>query len=307
MAERDRIKKHIRALKIRARLIQAVREYFSHNEFLEIDTPTRCPAIIPEAQIDPVTSEDWYLQASPEQAMKRLLSKGYGNIFQICKTFRKNERGRFHLPEFTLLEWYSVGSTYLDLMDQCRSLIRFIARRLECSDPITYQGKPVWLNKEWQTLTAEDAFERYADLSLETALEQGRFDEIVSFQVEPHMGVRTPGFLMDYPARLASLAQLIPDNPEYAQRVELYIAGIELANGFTELTDAREQRARFEKENEIRTAAGSVPLPMPEKFLNDLESMPPAAGIALGLDRLVMIFADAASIDEVVAFTPETL
>nr|WP_300459948.1 EF-P lysine aminoacylase EpmA [Desulfobacula sp.] len=300
-------KRHYRHLKIRSLVIQGIRDFFTNSHYLEVETPIRCPSIIPEAQIDPVTSEGHYLQASPELCMKRLLSKGFDNIFQICKCFRKNERGLHHLPELTLLEWYAKDTTYLDLMTQCQGLIQFIAARLALENQITYQNKHIRLNRPWERLTVEQAFGRYADKPLHTALAENRFDDIISFQIEPRLGNITPCFLYDYPASLASLARLLPDNRAYAQRFELYIAGIELANGFTELTDPAEQQHRFKQENLIRMSHNKSPLPLPDKFLKDLHTMPDAAGIALGVDRLVMIFCDAPCIDDVIAFTPETL
>ncbi len=296
-----------RRLEIRSLVIQAIRDFFTLNHYLEVDTPIRSPNIIPEAHIDPVTTEEFYLQASPELCMKRLLSKGFNKIFQICKCFRKNERGSHHLPELTMLEWYTKDNTYLDLMDQCRELIKFIAARLDLEDQIKYQDKIIDLDQQWQTITVKQAFEIFADKSLEKALKDNSFDEIVSFQIEPFLGNKTPAFLCDYPASLASLSKLKPENPEYAQRFEFYIAGIELANGFTELIDPVEQKLRFEKENHIRLLKNMQPVPMPDKFLKDLENMPECAGIALGIDRLVMLFCNTASIDEVVAFTPELL
>jgi len=294
-------------LEIRSLVIQAVRDFFTLNHYLEVDTPIRSPNIIPEAHIDPVTTEEFYLQASPELYMKRLLSKGFDKIFQICKCFRKNEIGSHHLPELTMLEWYTKDNTYLDLMDQCKELIKFIAVRLDLQDQIKYQDKIIDLDKQWQTITVEQAFETFADKSLEKALKDNSFDEIISFQIEPCLGNQTPVFLCDYPASLASLSKLKPENPEYAQRFEFYIAGLELANGFTELIDPVEQRIRFEKENHIRLLKNMQPVPMPDKFLKDLETMPECAGIALGIDRLVMIFCNTSSIDDVVAFTPESL
>ncbi|NOX33657.1 MAG: EF-P lysine aminoacylase GenX [Deltaproteobacteria bacterium] len=288
-------------------MIQAIRDFFTQNNYLEVDTPIRCPSIIPEAQIDPVTTEDCFLQASPELCMKRLLSRGFDKIFQICKCFRKNERSSHHLPELTLLEWYAKDHTYLDLMDQCQRLINFIAARLKLENRIIYQDKLIHTAGPWERLTVERAFDIYSDKSLTKALEDKSFDEILSFQIEPHLGNTRPCFLHDYPASLASLAELLPDNPAYAQRFEFYIAGIELANGFTELTDPVEQQQRFEKENRIRIARNKALIPVPDNFLKDLETMPGAAGIAMGVDRLAMIFSNAASIDNVVAFTPEIL
>jgi elongation factor P--(R)-beta-lysine ligase len=292
-------------LKIRAAVIRAIREFFTEKQYLEIDTPIRCPSIIPEAHIEPVKSEDRFLQASPELCMKRLLSQGAEKIFQICKCFRKDERGQFHIPELTMLEWYARDHTYLDLMKQCEELISFIAGRLNIDNTLIHQGKTINLNSPWQKITVEEAFRRYSDITVTEALQSNQFEEIMSFKIEPHL--IQPSFLYDYPYSLASLARLVPANPKLAQRMEFYIAGIELANGFTELTDAQEQRQRFHRENLIREKQKRIPLPMPEKFLEDLKNMPEAAGIALGVDRLVMLFCNAVSIDEVVTFTPEDL
>ncbi len=300
-------KTHLRHIKTRSLVIQAIRDFFNQNDFLEVETPIRCPAVIPEAQIDPVTSEGWFLQASPELCMKRLLSKGWNRIFQICKCFRKNERGRHHLPELTMLEWYAKDNTYLDLMDQCEALVKFIAVRLNLNGKIQYQGKTILLNQPWQRIKVSEAFRLYSDIPLPEALKLNQFDEMVGFRIEPRLGNTVPAFLYDYPASLASLARLLPQNPEFAERVEFYMAGIELANGFTELNDAVEQKKRFGKENKIRSARDQSLLPMPDRFLKDLETMPDAAGIALGVDRLIMLFCDAETIDEVVLFTPEAL
>lgn len=299
--------RHFKCLEIRSVVIQAIRDFFTGSHYLEIDTPILCPSIIPEAHIDPVTTGTQFLQASPELCMKRLLSRGFDKIFQICKCFRKDERGQHHLSELTLLEWYTKDNTYLDLMDQCRKLIQFIAARLNLKDQIRYQDDLIRLSAPWETLTVEKAFDMYADRSLDQALKNGSFDETLSLQIEPHLGATAPVFLCDYPAELASLAKLKTETSAYAQRFEFYIAGIELANGFTELTDPLEQHHRFKIENHIRISDNRNPIPIPVKFLKDLETMPEAAGIAMGIDRLIMIFCNAVSIDEVVAFTPETL
>lgn len=163
------------------------------------------------------------------------------------------------------------------------------------------------LSTPWERLTVAEAFSRYASVGLEEALATGRFDEVVSFEVEPRLGRTRPTFLTEYPAELAALARKKPGNPAVAERFELYILGLELANAFSELTNPAEQRGRFEKEEACRRAAGKAPYPTPEKFLSELETMPEAAGIALGVDRLVMLLTGAGSIDEVVAFAPEDL
>jgi lysyl-tRNA synthetase class 2 len=295
-----------RNLETRARVIRLIRRFFHDHQYLEVETPVRSPAVIPEAHIDPILSETHFLMASPELYMKRLLARGYPKIFQICKCFRKNERGRFHLPEMTLLEWYGAGDTYLDLMDQCQSLVQYIAQELGMAGRLCYQGETLDLARPFQRMSVHRAFETHAGISCDQALANGRFDDIMGFEIEPGLGRNQPVFLMDYPKSLASLAALHPDNPGLAQRCEFYVAGIELANGFTELTDADAQRDRFEKQNQIRQGLGMPPLPMPNRFLSELKEMPSCAGIALGVDRLAMLFADAPSIDQVVAFTPES-
>jgi elongation factor P--(R)-beta-lysine ligase len=293
-------------LKTRSLVIHFIRDFFMGQHFLEVETPIRCPNIIPEAQIDPVLSESHYLQASPELCMKGLLSQGHEKIFQICKCFRKNERGPRHLPELTLLEWYAKDTTYLNLMDQCQGLFRHIAEGLGGTH-LVYQDETIDLEGPFDRMTVEQAFNTHGSKSAIQALEDGSFDEIMGFEVEPCLGNKRPCILYDYPAPLASLARLKPEDKKLAQRFELYVAGIELANGFTELNDPVLQRQRFLKENNLRTTRGELALPMPEKFLFNLKTMPDAAGIALGVDRLVMLFCNAPTIDEVVAFTPESL
>ena len=293
-------------LKKRSLVLQSTRDFFLSKDFLEVETPILSSAVIPEAHIDPVACGSRYLQASPELYMKRLMARGADRIFQICKCFRKGERGSRHLPELTLLEWYGARMTYTDLMGQCEGLIRHIADRTG-RGKLAYQGRSIDIRSPFERLTVKEAFQRFAAVSPETAIAQDRFDEIVSFEIEPNLGLDRPCILCDYPAPLASLAKLHEKDSSLAQRFELYISGLELANGFTELTDPKTQRQRFETENRIREKSGFSPLPLPEKFLADLDAMPEAAGIALGLDRLVMLFCDASCIDEVIAFTPEQM
>lgn len=294
-------------LKTRSRVIQLIRDFFIENQFLEVDTPIWSPAIIPEAHIDPVVSEKGYLQASPELFMKRMLSQDFDKIFQICKCFRKNERGPLHLPEHTLLEWYAKDQTYVDLMDQCQGLVRYIAAGLGLGTCLVYQHTAIDLAPPFDRISVEQAFDRYGSKSAVQALEEGGFDEIMGFEIEPSLGIKQPCILYDYPAPLASLAKLKSGDKHLAQRFELYVAGIELANGFTELTDPVVQRQRFLRENQIRSTQGLAVLPFPEKFLEDLKTMPEAAGIALGVDRLVMLFCNAQTLDQVVAFPPESM
>jgi lysyl-tRNA synthetase class 2 len=290
-------------LEQRARIVQTIRSFFVARNFLEVETPHRVPGNAPEAHIDAVQSEGWFLHTSPELCMKRLLAAGYPRLFQLCRCWRAAERGTRHLPEFAMLEWYVTGCDYHILMEQCEHLLN----SLRPEGLLTYQGQKIDLQTPWERLTVADAFDRYGSRSLQQALAEDRFDEIISFEIEPRLGSHKPTFLIEYPSELAALARRHPQRPHVAERFELYIAGLELANAFSELTDPVEQRQRFIDEEALRRNAGKPPYPSPENFLRELETMPEAAGIALGLDRLVMLLTDSAAIDEVVAFTPEFL
>jgi elongation factor P--(R)-beta-lysine ligase len=292
-------------LRVRARVIHAIRDFFQDQGYLEVETPYLISAPAPEMHIEVVPAEGRYLHPSPELCMKRLLAAGLPRIFQISKCFRKKERGDLHLPEFTLLEWYRAGIDYQGLMAECESLIRFLAQRLGKGETVSYQGSDINLAQPWERLSVRDAFDRYASVTVDQAISTGNFDQVLVDQIEPHMGTVRPTFLYDYPAPLAALARLKPGDSSVAERFEIYLAGLEIANGFSELNDPHEQRARFERETRERADGGKETYPMPERFLQSLGDMPEASGIALGVDRLTMIFCNAAHIDEVVAFTPE--
>ena len=293
-------------LELRARVIQSIRSFFIEQGYLEVETPVRIPAPAPEAHIDAEACGDWFLQASPELCMKRLLAAEFKKIFQICKCFRKKERGSRHLPELTLLEWYHVEQDYQALMLQCEQLVRFVLKALNFGESIIYQGTKIDFKTPWRKLSVRQAFNTYASTTINDALKNDRFDEVMVEEIEPHLGFH-PIFLYDYPASRGALARLKPDDSDLAERFELYIGGLELCNGFSELTDPEEQRARFEKERNFRKTTGNIVYPMPENFLRALAGLPDAAGNALGIDRLVMLFADANAIDDVVSFTPEEL
>lgn len=293
----------IRKLKERAAIIQAARSFFIDRSFLEVETPIRIPAPAPEAYIEPEESGGWFLQTSPELCMKRLLAAGCDQIFQICKCFRKNERGHLHLPEMTMLEWYRPHTDYRQLMADCEALLAHLLP----TQALKLRDLSIDLQPPWPRLPLHEAFARFSSTPLDTALQAGTFEEILVTEVEPNLGIQQPVFVTDFPAQLASLARLNPDDPTTAQRCELYINGIEIANGFSELTDPVEQRRRFLAELAIIREAQREPGPMPELFLSDLSTMPQAAGIALGLDRLIMLLTGSTIIDDVVAFTPENL
>ena len=290
-------------LRQRARIIHSIRAFFIERGFLEVETPQRIPANAPETHIIPVPSGSWCLQSSPELCMKRLLAAGFDRIFQISHCWRGEERGKRHLPEFTLLEWYEAETDYRKQMNDCEDLLC----RLAEGNSVVYRGRELDISLPWERLTVEQAFRRHASLSLWEALASDRFDEAMALEIEPHLGMGKPVFLCDYPIEKGALARKKADNPSFAERFELYLAGMELANGFSELTDAEEQRRRFKEEEAARLRMGQAPYPLPEKFLAELAAMPEGAGIALGVDRLVMLLTDKDAIDDVVAFSPELL
>lgn len=295
-----------KTLRQRSRVMECIRDYFIRRDFLDVETPLRIPAPAPEEHIEAIGSENWFLQTSPELCMKRLLAAGYPRLFQISKCFRKSERGVQHLPEFTMLEWYVAGFDYQALMDQCEDLIRFVAGQLG-TEKWTRHGKDIALAADFERITVADAFAKYASVAVDEALAQNQFDELLVNDIEPRLGMEKPTFLYDYPASLAALAKLKDGNPSVCERFELYIGGLEIVNGFSELTDAAEQRHRFDEALKKRAAKGWSPYDMPEKFLQSLDALPPCAGAALGVDRLVMLCTGADRIDDVVAFTPEDL
>jgi lysyl-tRNA synthetase class 2 len=289
-------------------MMEAIRAFFTGQGYVEVETPCRIPAPIPEATIIPFASGSWFLQTSPEVCMKRLLARGFPKIFQICKAFRRDERGRKHLPEFTILEWYRTGADYNDLMTETEAMIRFVAAALGFEGPLRYRDRDVDLTAGWPRISVSEAFVRYAGIRLEDGLSQERFDELVVDVVEPALADLGPAFLYDYPAATgASLARLKTADPRFAERFELYIAGLELCNGFSELTGEQEYRQRFEHARNQQQKNFAAAFPSPVSFLADIGDMPSAAGNALGIDRLAMLFCDTDDISAVVAFPPEDL
>jgi len=297
-------------LHMRAAFLRLIRSFFYQHDFLEVDTPIRQPVYIPESNIIPLASELEYLQTSPELCMKRLLAAGNDKIFQICHCFRKEEKGRLHLEEFQMLEWYRTAADYHQLMADCEVLLRFLLFEMkELQQAGSDLDNPFFsginLDDNWKRLTVAEAFSRYSPISLGQALLEGSFDEILVEHIEPLLGRVTPVFLYDYPVELGSLARKRLNNPTVAERFELYINGVELANGFSELTDAEEQRSRFNHEIATIKKHSGRDVVMPERFLSDLPQLDSAAGIALGVDRLFMCAINQQHIAEAVTFSPE--
>ena len=289
----------IRNLQLRSDLFRSIRNFFYEHGFIEVETPVKIHAPAPEEFIESVRSEGDFLRTSPELAMKVLLSEGMEKIFQIGACFRANEFGRRHREEFTMLEFYQRGMDYREQALFTAGYIARAATEVLGSSRIVYQGKEINFEKV-EFITVEEAFERYAGTSTAEAQKNDMFDEFMVTRVEPQLGRDGLTFLCDYPANCASLARLRADNPAVAERWELYIAGLELANAFGELTDPGEQKKRFKAALEYRASQGMHAYPEPEEFYAALDrGLPQSSGCAMGLDRLTMIFCNTADIADV--------
>ncbi len=294
-----------RNLRLRSQTLQACREFFWSAGFAEVETPVRIPAPAPEMHIHAPPSGSSWLRTSPELHMKRLLAAGEERIFQLGPCFREGERGKRHAPEFTMLEWYRRHADYTDILRDCQSLIRHVVRRVTGGSCVAWNERPLDVAQPWYQLTVQDAYRQYAGWDPVVSFDADRFDLDMVQVIEPSLPRDRPCILIDYPAPAAALARLRPDQPTVAERWELYLGGLEIANAYSELTDATEQRARFTGCNAARLQSGAPAYPLDEPFLQALQSgLPPCGGIALGLDRLVMVLCHAQTIDEVRAFCP---
>lgn len=301
-AEEARLRRIRANLERRAGILDGIRSFFKQEGFLEVETPILLPCVAPEQFIDPVAVDGWFLSTSPEMHMKRLLAAGYGNLFQIGRCFRKGERGRLHNPEFTMIEWYRAGAGYMDIIQDTERLVLAVAGGLGLGPDIRYQGRQIDLSRPWPRVSVKEAFLRSAGWDPASRLDPERFDLDLVDRVMPAFDPGRPTVLMDYPAANASMARLKPEDRGVAERAEVFIGGLELANAYSELTDAPELAGRFLKEMEQRGEGGR---PLPVSFLQAVARLPACGGIALGVDRLVMLLCDAASIDDVVAFPRE--
>ncbi len=304
--DRNRLVRLKPNLQRRALIYEFTRAFFIGQGFLEVETPIRAPTTAPETHIAPFESEAWFLSTSPELHMKRMLAAGYDRLFQISHCFRSGERGRWHNPEFTLLEWYRAGADYKQVIQDIEQLVVALAGKLGFSNKIKYRGQDIDISLPWLRVTVRDAFLQAAGWDPIAKLDPLRFDTDLVTKVLPSFITNRPTVLMDYPAALASLARLKPDEARVAERAEVFIGGLELANVYSELRDAREQESRFQEAIEQIYKEQGKQIAMPQKFLEAIAYLPECGGAALGIDRLVMLLCNVDSIDEVIAFTVDT-
>jgi elongation factor P--(R)-beta-lysine ligase len=323
-----------RGLAARGHVIMAIRAFFAQAGFVEVDTPAlqASPGLEPHLHAFATNlvapggqGRPLYLHTSPEFAMKKLLAAGMTRIYQLAHAFRNGERGSLHHPEFMMLEWYRAAASYRDLMADCEGLLR-AALAAGGGASFAWRGRTADPAAPWERLSVAEAFARHCGIDLlatcadpaaprlERLAEVARpigiaphpgddwedlFFRIFLDRIEPRLGIGAPTILYDYPLAMAALARAKPEDARLAERFELYVCGLELANGFGELTDAAEQRRRFVRDQARRRARYGTAYPIDEDFLAALEHMPESAGIAMGVDRLVMLACGADRIDDV--------
>ncbi len=304
-------------LRTRALALRAVRAFFDARGYLEVETPIAVPSPGLDVHLDAVALEhasggERFLITSPEYQMKRLLVGGLPRIFQIVKCFRKGEIGARHNPEFTMLEWYRAWSTFDAMIAETEALVVDVARAVRGRAELVVAGRAIDLAPPFERLPLATAFARHARMTEDACLalalsgraeDEERWFRVLVEEVEPALAAGPPVVLVDWPASQASLARKKPGDPRVAERFELMVGGVELCNGFGELVDPREQRARFEADQAERRARGLPVYPIDERFLAALEEgMPESAGNALGLDRLIALAAGATEIGDVMTF-----
>ena len=327
----------IQNLILREKIIDAIRDYFKKENYHEVETPLLVPTVIPESYLEHFTTtlfdrrrnkSKMFLASSPEASLKKLLVLGLENCFEITKCFRNGETDSYlHSPEFTILEWYRVGVNYKIIMDDCENLFVYIANKLRATANnlifnnlnIIYQGKIIDLTPPWERISVIEALKKYANVdfdeipNLEKICKKAKlkgysvdknnnweeiFNQIFLNEVEPHLGTKgKPTIIYDYPRAMAALAKLKKDDPRVSERFELYIGGLELGDCYSELTDWKEQEARFNKELDLIQKSNKTSVKPDKDFIISLKKgLPECAGMAMGIDRIVMLFLDLNSI-----------
>lgn len=315
----------------RLQILRLIREFFWSQDFVEAETPVALhhPGQEPYLNPVPVDFKDplqnkyiFYLRTSPEYALKKLLAAGWEKVFEISKCFRNEESfGGTHNPEFTMIEWYRSPGTYWNFMDDTEKLFKYIGEKLAINS-LQYRGLKIDYLATWERISVKDLWQKYLQVNLDDYLSaetmrvlvqnnglmaddkdeyEDLFYKIFLNKIEPNLGMDRPIFVYDYPAQMCSLSRLCESDSRYAQRAELYIGGLELANGFGELTDSKMQKLNLEKDRSLRVQLNKEIWPIDSDFISALESgINTAGGIALGVDRMVLLFTGAHDINEVI-------
>jgi lysyl-tRNA synthetase class 2 len=309
----------LQQLKARADLLQKIRAFFATRNVLEVETPLLCQATGTDPNLEFFStqyqagpqSQTYYLQTSPEFCMKRLLAAGSGSIYQISKAFRNNESGRYHSPEFSLLEWYRLDFDLQQLMAEVADLLKYLLAPLKFEvESISYVDV---FNRHTGLDPLNFSFEAYSQCARNNNLNDAEkicaenhpmwLDFLFSFLIQPHLGKQSVCMVFDYPACQSSLARAKPEDQRLVERVEVFVNGIELGNGYFELSNPVEQKKRFDFEQKLRKKKDLPEANIDRHFLNAIEhGLPDCSGIAIGLDRLLMIMTESKTIDKVITF-----
>lgn len=327
---------------IREKIIRLVREYFAKEKFHEVETPLLLPSVIPESYLEIFETNlldrnrkkrKMFLSTSPETALKKLIAAGLGNCYSLTRSFRNMETGSsLHNPEFTILEWYRVPSTYFDIMKDCENLVTFIGKNLKKFPQLEYQNKKINLSPPWEKISVIQAFEKYSGIAFDDitsrnkemfpagkidkfALKKGYFvqkentweeifNQIFLNEVEPHLGNHgRPAIVYDYPRPMAAIAKIKAADPRLAQRFEFYIAGLELGDCYNESTDVNYLKQRYQEELNLIKKKNKTIVTLDQDFLQAMTFLKkPYSGVAVGVDRLVMLFTDSKTIQETLLF-----
>ena len=320
----------------RIKITRLIREFFWSLDFVEADTPIAVRLASQEPYLNPLfvtihdpngRAENFYLRTSPEFALKKLLAAGYEKIFEIGKCFRDYESfGGNHNTEFTMLEWYRAPGKYQEIMYDTENLFKFIGKKLN-KQTVKYNNKEINISNKWDRLSMKEVWQKFSNVNLDECLEieklkkaaedkgykidgqdayEDIFYKIFLNEIEPNLGNENPIFVYDYPACMTSLSRTCEHDNRYAERFELYIGGLELANAFGELTDAKEQEKRLEKDRDLRKKLGKETWPVDADFIAAIAGLPAiahwatAGGIALGVDRMVLLFTGARDLNEAI-------
>lgn len=318
----------------RAKIIDLIREFFKKAGFLEVETPILVPYAGTEPYLDPIkinfrddkgTNYSGYLITSPEYSLKKLLALGFDKIFEITKAFRQKEAfGGYHNIEFSLLEWYRLNSNYRQIMKDVENLIYFLAKKINKKSSVSYLGQKIDLTPPWRMISVKEAFKIYSQIDLEKVKKFNDFKKILISknyslnkentwddlffliflnEIEPCLPKNQPVIIYDYPLPQAALAKKKNPKSFYAERFEVYIGGLEIANAFSELTDYKEQEKRLKQEQKLRKKLKKEIIPIDKEFIFALKSgIPASAGIALGIDRLQMLLLDIEDINDLLIF-----